>query len=145
MPRLFYLLPLLLITLPAWAADLPPNIAREPETFDWLPYVDEASSTYEQKERAEQGIKLLQQRMEKILEAYRKRLEARHAAEELRRLTEMQAAWEKAAEAEVAFVASTWSGGTGAKVAFPRARLECELRQVKVLLGLRSRCLALND
>lgn len=136
---------LLLFPVLAMAEPLPPSAKNKPETFDWIKYVDDAGSTADQMFRAEEGVKLLQQRMDEILAAYRKLLESRRDKDELRLLEEMQAAWQKAEDAEVSFIGSAWIGGTGAKAAFPRARMECHLRHVKDLIGMKARCMALNE
>ncbi len=136
---------LLMFSVLAMAEPIPPGPQSKPETFDWIQYVDAANSTADQMDRAQEGVKLLQQRMEEILATYRKLLESRGDKDDLRRLEEMQAAWQKAEDAEVSFIASPWIGGTGAKAAFPRARMECHLRHVKDLLGMKARCMALNE
>ncbi len=135
---------LLLLSLPAMG-DIPQSARTKSETFDWIAYVENAGSTAEQMSHANEGVALLSKRMNQILADYRRVLESRKETEVLRRMEEMQTAWQKAADAEVAFIAAGWSEGSGAKAVPPRARLECYLRHVKDLLGMKARCLALNE
>lgn len=135
---------LLLFALPAMG-DIPSSAKTKPETFDWIAYVENAGSTAGQMSHAEEGVALLSKRMNQILADYRRLLESRKETEVLHRMEEMQAAWQKAADAEVAFIAAGWSEGSGAKAVPPRARMEVYLRHVKDLLGMKARCLALNE
>jgi hypothetical protein len=128
-----------------FADPIPESAKVRPESFNWVEAVEAAGSTSGQMDLAKQGAELLTERMNQILADYRKLLESRKETEVLRRLEEMQTAWQKAADAEVAFIASGWSEGSGAKAVPPRARMECYLRHVKDLIEMKGRCLALNE
>jgi len=127
------------------ADELTESAKAKPETFNWDQYVRDGASVSDEMFRAEEGVQILAQRMDQILASYRKLLESNKDIEELRLLNDMQAAWQKAADAEVAFIGGAWVGGSGARAAFPRARMECYLRHVKDLVEMKSRCMALNE
>lgn len=118
---------------------------KQPEDFNWDQYVGGGGSTSDEMTRAQEGAKILGQRMDALCLKYRKLLESRSEKEALRVFDEMQEYWKKASDAQIALIGSSREGGSGAKVAYPKARLYSYLFRVKELNNLAGQCLFLNE
>jgi hypothetical protein len=137
-------LPLLLASR-LLAEDVLTPPTTEPESFNWTAYVNEGLSVSDEMMRAEAGATALKKRIDEISATYVSLLKKRGDLEDVKLFEEMQAQWAKAVDAEVAFVGHGWTGGSGARAAYPRARMECYLRRVKELLVLKGRAVSLNE
>jgi len=116
-----------------------------PEDFDWMKYVEVGESTIDQRMRALEGVNALVRRMDGLCGEYRKLLESRGGKNAIRVFDEMQAHWKRASDAEVKLIGDSWGEGTGAKVAYPQARLRSYLNRVKELKEIADLCLSLNE
>ncbi|MEO6103593.1 MAG: hypothetical protein ABIP44_08145 [Pseudoxanthomonas sp.] len=117
---------------------------KPPEDFDWFEYVNEGDSASGEMFRAEEGVKILELRMNELCTAYLELLASRKEEEGVRLFNEMQAHWKKASDAEVSLIGGSWRGGSGARVAYPKARLHSYLFRIKELKDIANQCLSLN-
>ena len=117
-----------------------------PEDFDWAAYFENGdSSTGGQMVLANAAANLLKNRMDELCNRYRALLTKRGDPETARLFDEMQANWQRAADAEVSLVGSAWGDGSGAKEAYPKQRFKIYLRRIKELKALKSDCMFLNE
>jgi len=127
-------------------SDQPDLRSTPPEDFYWEGYFSSGDrSASSDSSRARTAAAILQRRLNELCEQYRALLRERNATEALALFDSMQEHWQKMADAEVAFVGTSWKGGSGARVAIPQHRFKVVLRRVKELRELKSDSLFLNQ
>ena len=116
------------------------------EDFDWGAYFAAGDdSTATQMLQAQAGVEALRFRMDELCKQYRELMTKRGDFDAVKLFDTLQENWAKFAEAEVAFVAASWSGGSGQKAAIPHHRFTVYLRRLKELRDLKGHSLFLNE
>jgi len=137
---------LLLLFCSALMADEIDLSGRLPQDFDWRGYFEHGDqSTGGQASLANSAVTLLKTRVDQLCTEYRVLMKKRGDTEALKLFDEMQQHWQRAADAEVAFVGSAWGDGSGAKEAYPKHRFKVYFRRLKELLELKGDSLHLNE
>ncbi|CAN5912154.1 hypothetical protein BH11VER1_BH11VER1_18340 [soil metagenome] len=116
-----------------------------PEDFDWDNYFALSDrSTMSDYQVASDAWPVLRRRIDELCGQHRTLMTGRGDTKALTAFDEMQANWEKAAEAEIGFVRDSWQG-TGGKVAHAKHRFMVYLRRAKELVYLKGASLFLNE
>ena len=119
---------------------------RPAEDYDWDAYFSSGDgSTATQMAQAQNAVEVLQHRMEELCKQYRALMTKNGDLDAVKMFDTLQAKWQQFADAEIAFVGASWSGGSGQKAAIPRHRFVMYLRRLKELRELKGHSLYLNE